>query len=703
MYRTIRAGSAPCLDDPLRHASVSRANERHFCRSLFVCHNAAMCGIAGILWSGHQELGNSVATVRRMTDALSHRGPDGAGVFARSATGALLENTGTARPPTSQQLSVKSAGQSLALGHRRLSIIDLEGGAQPMSEASGRIWVTFNGEIYNYPELRAQLEAEGCVFRTQSDTESILHAYQRWGHSCVEHLHGMFAFALWDEADQSLFLARDRLGIKPLLFAHTAEGFLFASELKGLLASGLLNAQVRPSGIKRFLHNLYIPAPEGPLEGVGLLEPGHTLLLRNGQERKERYWKLDFSPGIRRSDTDWLADFDRTLRDAVRSHRLADVPLGAFLSGGLDSSAVTALLSAPGQAPVLTTTVGFDDVAFDESEDAQRVANHLGTDHAVVRVTNPDIEAALERVLSAYDQPFADQSAIATFLLCQGARQRMKVALAGDGADELLAGYPRHRHYLALEALRTISGPLSAAAGKVLVEAGSRLQGRGRRVADQTGAFLGSAPRKPDTTFSYGYLRNAFRGGLFERLATEEFQQETAAVDPWEHLHRIVAQSHAPNRMQGLLEMEIHSYLPNDILHKVDIASMAFGLEVRVPFLDHRLVELAAKMPLHLKWNGRQTKVALRRSVAALLPSSTFKKTKQGFHPPIASWFRTSGRTIVQETLLSQRALERGYFRRHVLEALISDHLSSQHNHGPQLWALLQLEFWHRNFVDTHP
>jgi len=663
-----------------------------------------MCGIAGVLWHSHQELARSEQTVRRMTDAIAHRGPDGEGFFAAASTQARFE-THTANGDTlTGQATRHDSRASLGLGHRRLSIIDLAGGAQPMSDAHQRSWIVFNGEIYNYRALRSELESLGCTFRTQSDTESILHAYRIWGQSCVEHLHGMFAFALWDELESTLFLARDRLGIKPLLWANAPDGFLFCSELKGILAARLLEPSVRRDSIKRFLHNLYVPAPEGPLEKVSTLEPGHSLLFKQGKIELKRFWKPSFAPGRKRSDREWLEAFDGALREAVSSHMVSDVPVGAFLSGGLDSSAITALMAKSGQARsrILTTTVGFEEREFDESKDAQTVADHVGSDHSVVMVRNSDIEPALERVLQAFDQPFADSSSLATFLLCGGARERMKVAMAGDGADELLAGYPRHQHYLGLDLLRTAAGPARHGLGQGARFLASKLHGRASRVLDQTGAFLASAPRTADPAFPYAYLRNAFRDGLYTRLTTDEFAENTAEADPYQHLHRVVAESQAPHRMQQLLEMELHSYLPNDILQKVDIASMAFGLEVRVPFLDHRLVELVAQMPFHLKWNGRKTKVALRQSVTDLLPARTFKKRKQGFHVPLAAWFRASGARVFRDVALSTRALERGYFRKSILEQLIAEHSSGLKNHGPQLWTLLQLEYWHLNFVDAN-
>jgi asparagine synthase (glutamine-hydrolysing) len=515
----------------------------------------------------------------------------------------------------------------------------------------------------------------------------------------------MFGCAIWDERSQSLLLGRDRLGIKPLLWAEASGGLLFASELKALLATGLVQRNVQPSAIYRFLHNLYVPAPETAIAGVHALEPGHQLKWQNGKVSLKRYWSVSYRPAKRRSTALWVEQFRSELAAAVKSHLMSDVPVGAFLSGGLDSSAVAALAVEASGDPgsLLTTTVGFAERHYDESDDAAIVARYLGTQHNVVRITSAEIEQSLEKVLACYDQPFADSSAVPTYLLCQAASRSAKVALAGDGADELMAGYPRHQQYLVLDTLRKAPAPARAT-----------LAGAARRVATilarkksisqplrQLSTYLGEVDGSSDAMTAYVHLRNVFRGDFLSALLAPDFAAAMFGVDPVAHVHAAALASDARTRLDRLLNVELLTYLPNDILTKVDIASMAFGLEVRVPFLDHRVVELVASMPTALKRNLHTSKVMLRRAIAPNLPRHTLRKRKQGFHMPVGPWFRNQGRALLEDTLLSRRCLERGYFSARTVEQLVRAHVTGRADHASRLWALLQLEVWHRNFVDV--
>ena len=666
-----------------------------------------MCGIAGILWDDRRPSEETQSIVRAMNAALAHRGPDGEGTLVGDAAGLELRRWDAAGSLAQLARTFpRHHGAHFGFGHRRLSIVDLEGGHQPLSDASGRVWVTFNGEIYNYPSLRAELESHGCTFRTRSDTEVIVHGWLTWGELVMEHLDGMFAFGLWDERDGTLVLARDRLGIKPLLWARVPEALVFASELKGLLAAGLLPRAVRPAAVKRYLYHLYVPAPEGPLQDVQILPPAHALVSRSGRVQVRRYWNLSFAPAPTRSDTEWVEAFRCQLQASVASHLMSDVPVGAFLSGGVDSSTVVALMTAARgiDAPLVTTcTVGFDVPEYDESDDALAVARHLGTDHQAVRVTSAEIEAAVDEVLRCCDQPFADSSAVPTYLLCKATRSRVKVALAGDGADELLAGYPRFRHFAAMSVLDSMPAAIRRTAVALAGGASHVRGGLPARQARNLAAYL-RAPSNGDRTGDmrrYVHLRNVFRGGWYERLLTPDFARSVAGDDPAPHVRAAATDSLAPNRLQRLLHVELATYLPNDILPKVDTASMAFGLEVRVPFLDHHLVEMVAGMPLHLKVNLSQTKVVMRRAFGDRLPHRTLRKRKQGFHLPVTPWFRGPGRDLLNDVLLSPRSLRRGYFEPAMLRQLVDEHVSSVADHGGRLWALLQLEVWHRCYVDA--
>lgn len=651
-----------------------------------------MCGIAGIVWDQARPRDVTRAVVGRMNLALSHRGPDGEGIVVGDDRELWVERSSDGHA-ASASTRPRGATTAFGLGHRRLAIVDLDGGAQPMSDDSARVWVTFNGEIYNQLELRAQLASTGVRFRTRSDTEVLLHAFLQWGEQCVERLEGMFAFGIWDERAEVLLLARDRLGIKPLVWGRAPDAVLFASEVKGLLASGLIPRQPRPSAIKRFLHNSYVPAPESAFAGVETLEPGRTLLLRRGQPAIRRYWHLTFEPGEGKSSRAWVDEFHARLETAVRSHLMADVPVGAFLSGGLDSSAVVALMTGSGRAGrIFTNTVGFDVPEYDERGEGRAVAEHLGADHDEVILRQADTQALVHDVFRSCDQPYADPSAVPTFALCRAARRRVKVALAGDGADELLAGYPRHRQYAALRRLGGLPRP-----ARVAVASAARLgSGRGPQLA----RYLDRLDPSSQDIGAYAYLRNSFRDGWYERVITPAFRATVDDVDPAAHIRQAAAESGAVDPLQALLHVELMTYLPNDILHKVDMAGMACGLEVRVPFLDHRFVEFVAGMPAGLKAGVGSTKIVLRRAMRHRLPRRTLTRKKQGFHLPVAQWFCKSGRAILEDVLFSKRSLSRGHLDAAGARALVDEHFAGTCDHASRLWALLQLEVWHRTWVD---
>jgi asparagine synthase (glutamine-hydrolysing) len=660
-----------------------------------------MCSISGFLASAPTSPEALTSIARRMNRALRHRGPDGSGALVGTADALRLTNW-SAAGELRWERSVEGVRPSttFVLAQTRLSIRDLEAGHQPMLDPTGRVAITFNGEIYNADELAASLRSQGFTLRTQSDTEVLLLGYVAWGRRVLDRLRGMFAFAIWDGRDGSYLLARDRLGIKPLHYAETPNGLVFASELKGLLASGLVERRVRRDSIRRYLRHLYVPAPEGPLEQVRSLEPGQFLEVRDGVQRVARYWELTFDRPEHGSLKHHVERFHHELERSVKEHLVSDVPVAAFLSGGLDSSAITALMR-PLTRDLATYTVGFDDPRYDESRDAQLVADHLGTKHHRVHVTLPELAAATEKVLRHFDQPFADSSAVPTYLLAQATARDVKVVLAGDGSDELLAGYRRARDYAMLEGLRRSPRVARRALGVLAERAAPMLGARGRRASNLAEFVDAIDGDEADSMTAYLHLRRAFRGAWEERLLSPEMR-DAHGLDPDRHVREVAARSGARDPVTRLLHVELATYLPYDILQKVDLATMAHGLEARVPFLDHELVEIAANMPLWAKLLPNEQKVVLRRAMAPLLPRRTLTRRKQGFHLPVSEWFRAEGRAMAHDLLLDETARARGYFERDAVEAILAEHLAGR-DHGSKLWALLQLEFWHRTWVDVDP
>lgn len=636
-----------------------------------------------------------------MNRALRHRGPDGEGVGLVSPGGGFSTNRWTGNDVQVAGQEVPEDALALAgLGMNRLAIRDVAAGHQPMVDPAGNVMIVFNGEIYNCDEIEAAL-GPNLRLQTRCDTEVILHAYLAWGHACVERLAGMFAFAIWDRRDQSLFIARDRLGIKPLVWARSGEAFLFGSELRALLATGLIARNVRPAAIDRFLYHLYVPPPEGPFEDVFILEPAHTLTWKNGRIDIRRYWSPPFGAEAPGALNDHVEAFRAAMERAVQSHLVSDVPVGAFLSGGIDSTVVVALMRRLGAAAVKTYTIGFDADAFDESKDAARSALSFDTDHHEFQLRLADLEDSITKAMTHYDQPFADPSAVPTYVLCRETARHVKVAMAGDGSDEQLAGYPRAQQYLMLEAIRRSPRPVHLSVGWLASKSAPLLGKRAKRarnLLDFTQLLQG--PAASDSMAGYIHLRNLFRNGWHDRLLTPDFVARISDLDPSSHLHDISARSRARHPLTAVLEAEVQSYLPHDILQKVDIASGAHGLEVRVPFVDHRLVETVAKMPASAKLRPGETKVVLRRAFGDMLPAHTLVKRKQGFQVPVADWFRSRGRPLLEDVLLSPRTAQRGIFDGGALRTLADQHFACTADNGNMLWALLQLELWHRTYAD---
>jgi asparagine synthase (glutamine-hydrolysing) len=616
-----------------------------------------MCGIAGI-FDLQERRPVDQGLLEKMTDSLTHRGPDGSGLHVEPGVG---------------------------LGHRRLSIIDLAGGEQPLFNGDGSVGVTYNGEIYNFNELKQELIADGYAFTTHCDTEVIVHAWAKWGEDCVTHFNGMFAFALWDRNRQKLFLARDRLGIKPLYYAVLPDGWLiFASELKALLIHPRLPRDIEPTAVEDYFTFGYVPDPRTILKNAAKLAPAHVLGIERGRTvpSPREYWSLSFEP--RNGNVpDTGAALIEGLKQSVDYRLMSDVPLGAFLSGGVDSSAVVAMMAGLKDDPVNTCSISFGDSKYDEAAYAAQVAKRYNTDHRVERVDADQFDL-IDTLVRAYDEPYADSSAIPTYNVCALARKQVTVVLSGDGGDENFAGYDRHRWSLWEQRARgLIPGPVRAPLFGLLgatypkadwapryFRAKTTFQALAR---GQLGGYLDSVSIFPD------YLRR--------RLFSQSFERELQgyrSVEVFKHHARS-----GPDDPLSLVQyLDLKTYLPGDILTKVDRASMAHSLEVRVPFLDHHFVEQAAGVAPALKLQGRQGKYILKKALEPYLPDEVLYRPKMGFAVPLPEWFRGPLKERVRETVLGPRLADTGLFAPAQLRRLVDQHQAGVHDYAPVLWAL---------------
>ena len=636
-----------------------------------------MCGFTGAVWNRDRPP-ITPSQFEVATNMLTHRGPDASGFYYSS----------------------EGSSTRCWLGHRRLSIIDLATGQQPISNETGDLHLIFNGEIYNYQSLMRDLKSRGHQFRTSSDSEVILHLYEDLGPDCLSHLIGMFAFAIWNERDHSLFIARDRLGQKPLFYANGSDQFLCASELKSILAMNDERYEINQEAIDLYLRYQYVPHTTSIYQGINQLPPAHFASWKAGEFRVERYWSPPFAEKINNTPEHYKQKREELrdlLTESVRLRLRSDVPLGSFLSGGVDSTIITGLMARELDQPVRTFSIGFGAREFDESEFAQLAADRLGTTHHQRTVT-PDIEALLPRLAWHYDQPFADSSAIPTYYLSQETRQEVTVALTGDGGDEVFGGYDRYRAMLLAIQMDRLPRPL-----RNLLSAGlwQRIPGsiqyrsRSRRLK----RFLSELNSSP--TARYFRWISIFRDEQLSQLYTPELQNDFAETDAARFLNSAMSNAAQRDLVTQIMAGDLQTYLPGDILTKVDIASMAHGLECRSPFLDHRVVELAARMPQEWKLDRKAGKRILKETFADLLPTEIAERRKMGFGVPLDHWFRNELRTLVHDVLLSQKALERGYFQKGAIEQLLSEHDQRTHDHASRLWSLLMLELWHRTWRDT--
>jgi asparagine synthase (glutamine-hydrolysing) len=629
-----------------------------------------MCGICGwIEFQGNSEIGESSALLERMNAALAHRGPDDRGAIVFDAA---------------------------VLGMTRLSIIDVDGGRQPMANQAENCGIVFNGEIYNFADLRDDLKHRGHRFRSRSDTEVILHAYEEWGADCVERLRGMFAFAIYDGRKfgaARLFLARDRLGKKPLYYYEDRQRLIFGSEIKAILANANVRRRVNRTVMPLYLAYGYVPSPFTFFENIWELPPGHVLLVDGDKVVLRRYWSPPGQPlaAPRLCESEHVQQLRERFEEAVRLRLTSDVPLGAFLSGGVDSAAVVALMTKLLGGPVRTFSIGFaDEPSYNELPFARLVARRFGSEHHEF-VVQPDTIELLPKLVWHYDQPFADSSALATYWVAQLARAHVKVVLTGDGGDELFAGYERFAAARLAEYYRRAPRFLQAAMGRFVRSwpESTAYNDLARRLKRFVGSAALPLPER--------YLEWV---GIFKPDVLRHLIADAVEIDPLDHFRGYFTGRSDGDPVAELLGVNLSSYLPGDLLVKTDRMTMANSLEARCPFLDHCLLEYASGMPSALKLKGMTTKYVLKRALETILPSEIIWRKKHGFGVPIGRWFRAGLKDFLCDYLLSSTALGRGYFDEQALRRLVGAHMSGECDHGQRLWALLTLEIWHRQFID---
>lgn len=620
-----------------------------------------MCGIAGVLYNDHRPV--EVPLIERMCAVIHHRGPDEWGMWCEGPVG---------------------------IGMKRLRIIDLAGGSQPMVNAGGDIRIVFNGEIYNYLELRADLEKRGYRFTSNSDTESILHLYEEYGEDCVQHLRGMFAFAIWDGRRRKLFMARDRFGKKPLHYLHDGQKLVFGSEIKSILCHPDVKPQVHRPAIVNYLAYGYVPDPDSMFQGISKLPPGHTLTWCAGSIVIRQYWDLYFRPDNPPRDDDfYLNEVDRLLHEAVKIRLVSDVPLGAFLSGGIDSSLVVAMMARQMGEPVKTFSIGFAEEKYNELPYARMVAQQYGTDHHE-EIVKPDAEEVLSDLITVFDEPFADSSAIPTYYVSRMARRHVTVALSGDGGDEIFAGYGRY-----------LDSPLAGHLDHVPQVIRKLLLGGAARLLPE-GLKGTKTLRYLSVSENDRYMLKMTKGlsARYRDVFSSDLLNEVGSCNPAIVLEKYLEKVRGSDSVTRRQYLDVKGYLAGDILTKVDRTSMLASLEARSPLLDHRLAEFAATIPTGLKVRGRSLKNVLKTLARRYLPDELIDRAKMGFEAPVAKWINQDWRELSQDLVLGERALSRNNFKPRYLQQVMAEHRHGRRNHGGAIWALMVLEMWYRANID---
>lgn len=636
-----------------------------------------MCGISVILSTSADQIALPEA-LERMNHAQFHRGPDGEGIKILSGEGVTV-----------------------GLGHRRLSIIDLAGGSQPMSNEDDTVWITYNGEIYNHAELRKELEARGHRYRTHSDTETIVHAYEEWGPDCVKRLRGMFAFVIWDSKKRELFAVRDRMGIKPFYYAATDDTLLCASEIKGIVSSGVHPAKINAQGVPEFVTLGYIAGEETLFDGVKKLLPGHWLTWKAGQIRTGQYWEIPaeetFDPA--KTEADYVAEFTSIFEESVSLRLMSDVPLGIFLSGGLDSSAIAATMAKQMSDPLMTFSVGFESQYYSEFKYARQVAERIGADHHEVVLRPEGLFGSIPELVWHEDEPIRNPSSIALYHVAKLARDHVKVVLTGEGSDELFAGYSR---YWAIMFNQRWGSLYERLLPRVIRD----------RCIRQT-LWKWPLPLSLKKKFAHTFFNHSQRPEeiifdnfhailpqrVHEAAFTRDFYNQVRDVDPYRDSVSLYRQRQSQEELDRLLYTDQKTYLV-ELLMKQDTMSMAASIESRVPFLDHEMVEFATRVPPQLKLNRESEKYLVKKAIAKMVPESILNREKMGFPVPLTQWIREGFTGVLRNTLLSERARERNIFEPTFITRLLDDNAHKKRDHTDALWTILNFELWARVYVD---
>jgi asparagine synthase (glutamine-hydrolysing) len=630
-----------------------------------------VCGIAGIVYFDGRKAEKTL--LKRMTDAIAHRGPDGEGHLLSGPVG---------------------------LGHRRLSIIDLSAsGHQPMSNEDGSVWITYNGEIYNFRELRKELEEEGHVFRSRTDTEVVIHAYEQWGFECLHRFNGMFAFGLWDEKKRALWLVRDRLGVKPLFYCRLPHSLLFGSEIKAILGDSEVDRSIDFEAMAYYLALNYTPAPYSLFSNVRQLRPGHYVIAETcGRVRDVQYWDLVFKEygWDERKEQEYTEEFSALLEDSIRLRLVSDVPFGAFLSGGIDSSAVAYWMSRHLSMPVKTFTVGFGEPSFDEIVFARQAAERIGSDHHE-RLVRADAAAVLPKLVWHAEEPTADSSMVAVYYLAEETRKSVKMVLSGDGADEILAGYETYQAYYLLRLYRALPAWLRRRFVMPLVDL---IPVSDAKVSwdFKLRRFVKGAELNPED--AHATWRMIFDADARAKLLAPVSDMPGVKADAIDLYRRAFSQTNAKDPLNRMLYVDTRFYLPNDMLVKVDRMTMAHGLEAREPFLDYRLVEYAASVPPYLKLRDiRHKKFLLKAAMEHKLPPSIIWRKKEGFNVPNARWIRKELRSVVTDTLSPRVIRDMGFLDNLSVSRILEEHMEEKADHSHQIWCLLTLVLWYQAFI----
>ncbi len=635
-----------------------------------------MCGICGKV-SLNSRIDESL--IRRMCSVLTHRGPDDVGVFI--------------------QQKAERIGHSVnvGLGHRRLSIIDLsEAGHQPMSNENENVWIVLNGEIYNFLEIREILEKKGHRFKSKTDTEVVLHLYEEKGEECVKDLRGMFSFAIWDNKKEILFVARDRIGKKPFYYYYKNQTLLFGSEIKAILEDSEVSIEVNRPAITDYLSYGYTPTPETMFKNIMKLPPAHFMIYEKGNIRLERYWELDFSKKIKLSEEDYCHKTMELLEEATKIRLISDVPLGAFLSGGIDSSAIVYMMSKLSSKPVKTFSIGFDEESYSELKYAKIIAERFKTEHHEY-IVKPNAIEILPKLVWYYNEPYADSSALPSYYVAQMTRQEVTVALNGDGGDEDFGGYERFMAARYAELINKAPIPFK----KKIVDSIIKRIPESLEFKDfntRLRRFLVMSS-KPYRERHYNWV-TIFRDSEKEDLFSGAFAKEIAGRNSFSYLYKAFNECGSKDIVDLVMSTDIKTNLPDDLLVKMDIATMANSLEGRSPFLDHKMMEFCASMPSNMKIRGTRLKYIIKKALTEVLPIEILSRGKMGFGVPLDNWFRSELKDYSHEILMSDKCINRGYFKKESIKGILDEHTACKANHSARIWSLLNLELWHKIFID---